>query len=164
MCHVTLYNRQLPGVVTTLLPGVAGRSCDLCGSRLEIRSAHGKTDAQVWKLRTCDPAPKGPASRGAGLFVGESARFLSSPQFAPHPSCRLKPRITARLAAYCFCQYTMIRNVRYCLHGVTFEWDATIGRTESQALLFVVHVIRHEEIIRIISARYATPQERRTFE
>jgi hypothetical protein len=98
----------------------------------------------------------------------------------------------------------MIRNVRFCLHGVTFEWDtakadanlvqhgvpfelacevffdpfaqvadateahetrdATIGRTESQALLFVVHVIRHEEIIRIISARYATPQERRTFE
>ena len=42
--------------------------------------------------------------------------------------------------------------------------DAIIGRAESQALLFVVHVIRHEEIIRIISARYATPQERRTFE
>ena len=98
----------------------------------------------------------------------------------------------------------MNRSVRYCLHGVTFEWDAakaeanfvqhgvpfelacevffdpfaqvvdatepdeardaTIGRTESQALLFVVQVIRHEEIIRIISARYATPKERRTFE
>ncbi|MSP98004.1 MAG: BrnT family toxin [Betaproteobacteria bacterium] len=42
--------------------------------------------------------------------------------------------------------------------------DAAIGRTESQALLFVVHVIRHAEIIRIISARHATPQERRTFE
>lgn len=42
--------------------------------------------------------------------------------------------------------------------------DAAIGSTESQALLFVVHVIRHEEIIRIISARYATPKERRTFE
>ena len=42
--------------------------------------------------------------------------------------------------------------------------DAVIGRAESQALLFVVHVIRHEEIIRIISARYATPKERRTFE
>ena len=42
--------------------------------------------------------------------------------------------------------------------------DAAIGRTESQALLFVVHVIRHEEIIRIISARHATSQERRTYE
>lgn len=42
--------------------------------------------------------------------------------------------------------------------------DAAIGRTESQTLLFVVHVIRHEEAIRIISARHATPQERRTNE
>ncbi|MEX0735144.1 MAG: BrnT family toxin [Steroidobacteraceae bacterium] len=42
--------------------------------------------------------------------------------------------------------------------------DAAIGYTESQALLFVVHVIRHEEIIRIISARLATPQERRSYE
>jgi len=42
--------------------------------------------------------------------------------------------------------------------------DAAIGYTESQALLFVVHVIRHEEFIRIISARHATPQERRTYE
>ncbi|MGH8863245.1 MAG: BrnT family toxin [Burkholderiales bacterium] len=42
--------------------------------------------------------------------------------------------------------------------------DAAIGRTESQALLFVVHVICHEEVIRIISARHATPEERRSYE
>lgn len=42
--------------------------------------------------------------------------------------------------------------------------DAAIGRAEDQSLLFVVHVIRHEEKIRIISARHATPQERRTYE
>jgi uncharacterized DUF497 family protein len=43
--------------------------------------------------------------------------------------------------------------------------DAVIGRTQAQALLFVVHLIRdEEEIIRIISARHATSQERGTFE
>lgn len=42
--------------------------------------------------------------------------------------------------------------------------DAIIGYTESQSLLFVVHVIRHEETIRIISARRATPTERRIYE
>ena len=42
--------------------------------------------------------------------------------------------------------------------------DAAIGRAVSQALLFVVHVIRHEETIRIISARHATQRERRTYE
>ena len=42
--------------------------------------------------------------------------------------------------------------------------DAAIGRTESQVLLFVVHVIRHEEVIRIVSARHATPEERRSYE
>jgi uncharacterized DUF497 family protein len=42
--------------------------------------------------------------------------------------------------------------------------DAAIGYTESQILLFVVHVIRHEEVIRIISARHATPRERRGYE
>lgn len=41
---------------------------------------------------------------------------------------------------------------------------AAIGYTESQSLLFVVHVVRHEEIIRIISARRATPAERRFYE
>jgi uncharacterized DUF497 family protein len=42
--------------------------------------------------------------------------------------------------------------------------DAAIGRTISQSLLFVVHVVRHEEVIRIISARRATPEESRTYE
>lgn len=43
--------------------------------------------------------------------------------------------------------------------------DAAIGRTQSQAILFVVHVIRdEEEIVRIISARHATSQERGTYE
>lgn len=43
--------------------------------------------------------------------------------------------------------------------------DAAIGRTRSQALLFVVHVISdEEETIRIISARHATSQERGTYE
>jgi uncharacterized DUF497 family protein len=41
--------------------------------------------------------------------------------------------------------------------------DAALGHAESQALLFVVHVIRHEEVIRIISARHASPEERRTY-
>lgn len=41
---------------------------------------------------------------------------------------------------------------------------AAIGYTESQSLLFVVHVICHEEVIRIISARRATPAERRLYE
>lgn len=43
--------------------------------------------------------------------------------------------------------------------------DAAIGRTVSQAVLSVVHVLRHEkEIIRIISARHATAQERQTYD
>lgn len=42
--------------------------------------------------------------------------------------------------------------------------DAAIGRTESQSFLYVIHVVRHEEIIRIISARHATAEERRTYE
>ena len=62
-------------------------------------------------------------------------------------------------------------------HGVPFELacevfldrffgitDAAIGYTESQSLLFVVHVIPYEEVIRIISARHATRQERRAYE
>jgi len=81
----------------------------------------------------------------------------------------------------------MDRDVRHVLCGVTFELacevffdplarvvdatesdearDAAIGRTQSQALLFVVHVIRdEEEIIRIISARHTTSQECGTYE
>ncbi len=42
--------------------------------------------------------------------------------------------------------------------------EAAIGLTEDWAPLFVVHVIRHEHSIRIISARPATPLERRHYE
>jgi hypothetical protein len=42
--------------------------------------------------------------------------------------------------------------------------DAAVGRTDSQALLYVVHVTRHEEVIRIVSARRATSEERRIYE
>jgi uncharacterized DUF497 family protein len=42
--------------------------------------------------------------------------------------------------------------------------EAAIGYTEGERLLFVVHVIRHEETIRIISAREATREERRQYE
>jgi uncharacterized protein len=41
---------------------------------------------------------------------------------------------------------------------------AAIGYTESQTLLVVVHVVRHEEVFRIISARRANAQERRIHE
>jgi hypothetical protein len=39
--------------------------------------------------------------------------------------------------------------------------EAAIGYTEGERLLFVVHVIRHAETIRVISAREATREERR---
>ena len=42
--------------------------------------------------------------------------------------------------------------------------DAAIGLTEDWTLLFVVHILREGEAIRIISARAATAQERRTYE
>lgn len=42
--------------------------------------------------------------------------------------------------------------------------DAAIGLTEDWSLLFVVHVVREKEAIRIISARPATPSERRDYE
>ena len=42
--------------------------------------------------------------------------------------------------------------------------DAAIGLTEDWNLLFVVHVVRGEDSIRIISARSATPSERRDYE
>lgn len=55
--------------------------------------------------------------------------------------------------------------VRLADAGVSDEArDAAIGYTESRSLLFVVHVIRHEEIIRLISARPATSQERHIYE
>ena len=56
--------------------------------------------------------------------------------------------------------------ISYELQGVSFERtrEAAVGYTESDQLLFVVHVIRHEEIIRIVSAREATRDERRQYE
>lgn len=42
--------------------------------------------------------------------------------------------------------------------------EAAIGLTEDWTPLFVVHAIRHEGIIRIISARPATTSERREYE
>jgi uncharacterized DUF497 family protein len=42
--------------------------------------------------------------------------------------------------------------------------DAAIGLTEDWTLLFVVHLLRDGETIRVISARAATAQERRAYE
>jgi uncharacterized protein len=42
--------------------------------------------------------------------------------------------------------------------------DAAIGLTEDWELLFVVHLLREAETIRIVSARLATAQERRRYE
>jgi len=42
--------------------------------------------------------------------------------------------------------------------------QAVIGLAEDWQLLFVVHLIREEEVIRIISARLATAQERKRYE
>jgi hypothetical protein len=42
--------------------------------------------------------------------------------------------------------------------------DAAIGLTEDWTLLFVVHILREGDSIRIISARAATAQERRAYE
>ena len=42
--------------------------------------------------------------------------------------------------------------------------DAAIGLTEDWTLLFVVHLLREGDTIRIISARLATTQERRAYE
>jgi len=42
--------------------------------------------------------------------------------------------------------------------------DAAIGMAEDWTLLFVVHMLREGDTIRIISARLATAQERRAYE
>jgi hypothetical protein len=47
-------------------------------------------------------------------------------------------------------------------HGEARE--AVIGLTEDWDLLFVVHIVRHPDAIRIISAREATPLERKHYE
>jgi len=42
--------------------------------------------------------------------------------------------------------------------------EAAIGLTEDWVLLFVVHMVREDEAIRIISARPATAHERKSYE
>jgi uncharacterized DUF497 family protein len=42
--------------------------------------------------------------------------------------------------------------------------EAAIGMTADWTLLFVVHVLREGDVIRIVSARLATAQERRIYE
>jgi uncharacterized DUF497 family protein len=42
--------------------------------------------------------------------------------------------------------------------------DAAVGLTEDWSLLYVVHILREGDTIRIISARLATAQERREYE
>jgi uncharacterized protein len=42
--------------------------------------------------------------------------------------------------------------------------DAVIGLTEDWSLLFVIHISLEDDAIRIISARPATAQERRSYE
>ena len=41
---------------------------------------------------------------------------------------------------------------------------AVIGSTNARSLLYVVHIEREEDEVRIISARVATKQERRSYE
>ena len=53
------------------------------------------------------------------------------------------------------------------VQGSEERWQ-TFGRVEGLLLLLVAHTVRiedpHEEVIRIISARCATPKERRKYE
>ena len=42
--------------------------------------------------------------------------------------------------------------------------EGAIGYAEGEQLLYVVHVTRHEEVIRLISAREAIREERRQYE
>ncbi|MEO8727222.1 MAG: BrnT family toxin [Acidobacteriaceae bacterium] len=42
--------------------------------------------------------------------------------------------------------------------------EAAIGMTEDWSVLFVVHVIRRRAVIRILSARMATAEERKIYE
>ena len=55
----------------------------------------------------------------------------------------------------------------FCLVDSTAEDEAregVIGYSERSRLLFVVHVVRREQTIRIISARSATTEERQIYE
>jgi uncharacterized DUF497 family protein len=49
-------------------------------------------------------------------------------------------------------------------HSENEERWVLLGRAPSQTLLVVIHTIRHEEVMRIISARKATLSERNTYE
>ena len=42
--------------------------------------------------------------------------------------------------------------------------QAVIGETLHEHLLFVVHIVKQQEVIRLISARPVTPNERREYE
>jgi uncharacterized DUF497 family protein len=42
--------------------------------------------------------------------------------------------------------------------------EAAVGLTEDWRLLFVVHLVREQDVIRIVSARSATAQERKAYE
>ena|SRR5215467_5746444 len=48
--------------------------------------------------------------------------------------------------------------------GVDEAREGAIGYSERSRLLFVVHVVRQTEVIRIISARPATTEERKIYE
>jgi uncharacterized DUF497 family protein len=55
----------------------------------------------------------------------------------------------------------------FCLVDATAEdeaREAAIGYTERSRLLFIAHVVRQEQTIRIISARPATTEERKIYE
>jgi uncharacterized DUF497 family protein len=87
-------------------------------------------------------------------------------------------------AAFCLDEAKATTNARK--HGVSFELaceiffdpfvrvvdagvgdeerDAAIGFTADQSLLFVVHVLREDDTIRLISARRAELSERRLYE
>jgi uncharacterized DUF497 family protein len=55
-----------------------------------------------------------------------------------------------------------VRLIDACDQGEARE--PAVGLTEDWALLLVVHLVRRENTIRIISARPATPSERREYE
>ena len=42
--------------------------------------------------------------------------------------------------------------------------QVVIGETQDERLLFVVHILRRDEMIRMISARRVTKRERREYE
>lgn len=44
------------------------------------------------------------------------------------------------------------------------ERDVTVGHSARNRLLVVVHTERKGEVLRVISARKATPKERKTYE